>query len=437
MGNNTFKSLTKLLDNRIHYVISHNTESKSDNDQVIYFDTLSEALIQANKNNAKISVIGGVQLIYDTLNIAHTIYTKITMYHSIVPLSVESDPDNVYFDFTKVPHHFILSSKNLGEFFGGCNIHTYTYTHPEYEYLNLIQDILCDGKLTQNRTGVNTITKVGCTLRIPLASNVLPVLTTKKVNYNHIVTELLWFLNGDTNSKTLSTQGVKIWDDNTTREFHANRINKLVTTYGSERVKDDIKIIEQYNEGDAGPIYHHQWRHWGAEYVNCDTIYTTGIDQIKRVIEQINIVKNDPLSPEGRRLIVSAWNVSDLDKMVLNPCHTLFQFHVLDGTLSCTLYQRSGDVGLGIPYNITSYALLTHIIATIAGLVPKELVIFIANAHIYTDHVTQLTMQQTREPMVWPTLLINKIQDIDNLTENDITVLNYKSHSHIKMKMAV
>ncbi|XP_075591149.1 uncharacterized protein LOC142598060, partial [Dermatophagoides farinae] len=270
--------------------------------------------------------------------------------------------------------------------------------HEEFQYLKHANDILKTGSRSNNRTGIDTLMKFGLVMRYDLTTS-FPLLTTKKVFWNGIVKELLWFLRGQTDSKILERDNVNIWKDNASKEFLEKR------------------GLKNYQEGDLGPIYGFQWRHFGADYKNCHTDYSNkGIDQIKNLIEMI---KKDPTS---RRLIVSAWNPMAIDKMALPPCHVLSQFHVdaAKKEISCALYQRSGDWGLGVPFNIASYALLCHIIGKLTGYKPKELVHFVANAHIYANHEDSIRSQCNKVPNPFPEIQINHIDDIADITSNDI-----------------
>ena len=288
-----------------------------------------------------------------------------------------------------------------------------TQDHQEYQYLHLIQKVLTSGSKRDDRTGVGTLSLFGAMMRFDLSKG-FPLLTTKKMYWKGIVDELLWFLSGCTDSNVLSSKGVRIWNAN-----------------GSESFLQSRGLCHR-RQGDLGPVYGFQWRHWGAEYASADDDYTNkGIDQIVRCIDQI---KNTPTS---RRIILSAWNVSDLDKMALPPCHILCQFYVSDGKLSCMLTQRSGDIGLGIPFNIASYALLTTIMAHCCSLQPGEFIHCIGDAHIYSNHVSALKQQIERRPKPFPLVTITaKSRDIDSITSSDIVLTNYESHGPIRMKMA-
>ena len=262
------------------------------------------------------------------------------------------------------------------------------------QYLNLLQHILDHGVKKQDRTGTGTISTFGYQMRFNLEDG-FPLVTTKKVHLKSIIYELLWFLNGDTNVKYLQDHGVRIWNE-----------------WADEN-------------GDLGPVYGYQWRHWrtpdGKE-----------VDQIANLIEGLK--KN----PDSRRHIVSAWNPADVDDMALPPCHTMFQFYVADGRLSCQLYQRSGDTFLGIPFNIASYALLTMMVAQVCGLKPGDFVHTIGDAHIYLNHIEQVKLQLSRAPYPLPTMKINPdVKDIFSFKYEDFTLENYQCHPTIKGEISV
>jgi thymidylate synthase len=262
------------------------------------------------------------------------------------------------------------------------------------EYLRLINHILENGEEKGDRTGTGTLSVFGYQMRFDLSEG-FPMVTTKKVHLKSIIHELLWFIKGDTNVKYLQENGVRIWNE-----------------WADEN-------------GDLGPVYGKQWRDWKDN--NGRTI-----DQLQQVIEMI---KNNPNS---RRIIVSAWNVGELDQMALMPCHAFFQFHVANGKLNCQLYQRSADVFLGVPFNIASYAILTHMIAQICGLKPGTFVHTLGDAHLYTNHLEQAKLQVSREPMPLPTLKLNpEIKSIDDFKFEDFEVLDYQHHPHISAPIAI
>lgn len=262
------------------------------------------------------------------------------------------------------------------------------------QYLDLLDHVLRHGVEKQDRTGTGTISVFGYQMRFNLEEG-FPIMTTKKLHLRSIIHELLWFLKGETNIRYLHENKVTIWDE----------------------WADD--------NGDLGPIYGYQWRKW-------PTSDGTPIDQIARVIESIKT------NPDSRRHIVSAWNVGDLHKMALPPCHLLFQFYVANGKLSCQLYQRSCDIFLGVPFNITSYALLTMMIAQVTGLKPGDFVHTLGDAHIYLNHIDQVKLQLTREPYPLPVMMINPDRkNIEDFVFEDFTLINYQSHPHIKGEISI
>ena len=242
-----------------------------------------------------------------------------------------------------------------------------------------------------------------------------PLLTTKRVFWRGVAEELLWFVKGCTNGKELSEKGIHIWDGNGSREFL------------------DSRGLHDREEGDLGPVYGFQWRHFGAEYVDMHTDYAgKGVDQLKACVD--TIMKN----PEDRRIIFSAWNPADLSKMALPPCHMFCQFYVANGELSMQMYQRSADMGLGVPFNIASYSLLLVMMAQVCNLKPGEFVHSIGDAHVYLNHVDALREQIKRVPRKFPTIQINpEVNDIDGFTFADFTITGYKPDTAIKMQMAV
>eukprot|EP01083_Nonionella_stella_P276799 940855_1 len=287
-------------------------------------------------------------------------------------------------------------------------------THEEYQYLNLIKKILSEGVKRGDRTGTGTLSIFGAQMRFNLSNNIFPLLTTKRVFWRGVAEELLWFMNGSTSAKLLQEKRVRIWDGNSTREFL------------------DGRGLNHYEVGDLGPVYGFQWRHFGAEYGSMHDDYKgKGVDQL---MQCINMIKNNPNS---RRIVMTAWNPSDLNKMALPPCHMFVQFYVANGKLSAQMYQRSADMGLGVPFNIASYALLTRIIAQICDLEAGEFVHTIGDAHVYLNHVEPLKEQLKRVPMKFPILKINpNKKNVDEFEYKDFKVVGYKSHKTIKMKMA-
>lgn len=280
----------------------------------------------------------------------------------------------------------------------------------EQAYLNLLHQVLTEGTEKGDRTGTGTLSHFGAQLRFDLASG-FPLLTTKKVHFKSIVYELLWFLSGSTHVDYLQKNGVRIWNEWATAEQTA-RFNRP--------------------EGDLGPVYGHQWRNYGASQLDDGSYHNDGVDQITQVVEQIKS------NPNSRRLIVSGWNPGEAEQVALPPCHTLFQFFVADNKLSCQLYQRSADLFLGVPFNIASYALLTHMVAQVCGLDVGEFIWTGGDCHIYQNHREQVELQLTRSLYELPTLTLNPdVDDIFAFNYEDIRVDGYESHPAIKAKVAV
>lgn len=312
------------------------------------------------------------------------------------------------------------------------------------QYLNLAKRILSEGVVKEDRTGTGTRSVFGHQMRFDLQEG-FPLLTTKKTAFGLIKSELLWFLKGDTNIRYLLENNNHIWDEWAFERYIKSEDYKGVdmTDFGRRSIEDEAfneeykKEMKTFQEkvltddtfaekyGELGNIYGSQWRRW-------ETSQGETIDQIKDVIEMIKH------NPDSRRMIVSAWNPEDIPNMALPPCHTLFQFYVADGKLSCQLYQRSADVFLGVPFNIASYALLTHLIAQETGLEVGEFVHTLGDAHIYSNHLDQINEQLSRETYALPELIIkDKEKSIFELEKDDIILKGYKSHPRIKAPIAV
>ncbi|MDZ5711948.1 thymidylate synthase [Jeotgalibacillus haloalkalitolerans] len=311
------------------------------------------------------------------------------------------------------------------------------------QYHDLLEQVLANGVRKNDRTGTGTISSFGHQMRFDLQEG-FPLVTTKKVPFKLIVSELLWFIKGDTNIRYLLEHNNHIWDEWAFKNWiESDDYNGPdMTDFGLRSQKDEAfkkeyqkqmelfqgKVIsdDQFAKeyGDLGSVYGKQWRNWSKS--SGDTI-----DQLKEVIESIKH------NPDSRRHIVSAWNPEDVPTMALPPCHTLFQFYVADGKLSCQLYQRSGDLFLGIPFNIASYALLTHLIAEECGLQPGEFIHTIGDAHIYSNHMDQVNTQLGRESKSLPTIKINQEKTLFDLEPSDIVIENYNPHPAIKAPVAV
>lgn len=285
----------------------------------------------------------------------------------------------------------------------------------EQQYLDLVAKIIDSGYDRTDRTGVGTLSLFGCQMRFNMRNQQFPLLTTKRVFWKAVVEELLWFIGGKTDAKLLQAKQINIWDGNSSRSY----LDKLGFT--------DREV------GDLGPVYGFQWRHFGAKYTTCHANYTgQGVDQLQQIIDTI---KNNPTD---RRICMSAWNPSDIPHMALPPCHCFAQFYVQDGQLSCLLYQRSADMGLGVPFNIASYALLTHMLAHICNLQVGDFVHSLGDTHVYKNHIEPLQEQLKRVPRPFPNLKIKrKISNIDDFTFEDFELQGYDPHDYIKMEMAV
>ena len=290
------------------------------------------------------------------------------------------------------------------------------------QYLDLCRLVLEKGTKKEDRTGTGTISYFGCQARYDLSEG-FPLLTTKKVHLKSIIHELLWFLSGETNIRPLCLNGVKIWNEwpyeiyCKSPDYQGETMEEYV-----QKVIDDEEFAAKH--ADLGPVYGKQWRAFGVDAFE--------VDQLKRVIQQI---KENPTS---RRLIVVAWNPLVIDQMALPPCHMMFQFYVSDNKLSCMLYQRSGDIFLGVPFNIASYALLTMMVAHVTGLEVGEFVHTIGDAHIYLNHFEQVNKQLAREPRSLPKMIINKnVKNIEDFKFEDFELVDYNPYKGIKAEVAV
>ena len=289
-----------------------------------------------------------------------------------------------------------------------------TTRHEEHQYLDLVRKVVFQGARKEDRTGTGTLSLFGAQMRFDLRDH-FPLLTTKRVFWRGVVEELLWMISGSTDSKKLAAKGVHIWDGNGGREFL------------------DSMGFKDRREGDLGPVYGMQFRHFGAEYKGCDADYTgQGVDQLAGVIEKIKA------TPDDRRIVMTAWDPMTLSDAAAPPCHIRAQFYVADGELSCQMSQRSCDLGLGVPFNIASYSLLTVMIAHVCGLKPGEFIHTLGDAHVYVNHVEPLKVQLEREPKPFPTLRIKRgVSNIDDFTFEDFELEGYEPQGAIRMEMAV
>jgi len=406
MGSNTWKSLEgNCLKGRLNVVISSSIRKEDLPPGVILHRSIP-ACIQdlLTMGLDTVYIIGGGSIYSQFFNLP--IVSKIYA-NEIIGISQKCD---VFVD--EIPDGFKIISEYLGksesvifrEYKRIC-------TTEEDNYINMVKDVINNGDTRGDRTGTGTLSLFGKTMCFSLRDGKIPVLTTKKVFWKGVVKELLWMISGSTNTRMLSEQGVKIWDQNSSRDF-----------------LDNLGFYDR-KEGDLGPVYGHQWRYFGAEYKDCQTSYAgQGVDQLADCIDKI---KNDPYS---RRIIMSAWNPVDIEEMNLPPCHMMVQFYVSDGELSCQMYQRSCDLGLGVPFNIASYSLLTHMIAQVCGLKAKEFIHVMGDAHVYKNHVNPLQIQMERYPLGFPTVKLNEnIRHIDDFSFEDVELCNYFHHPSISM----
>jgi len=293
--------------------------------------------------------------------------------------------------------------------------------HEEHQYLNLIKKIIHNGILKIEKDDEKTTYSIfGAHMKFNLRDS-FPLLTTKRVFWRGVVEELLWFIRGSTNASELSQKNINIWNNNSSRKY-----------------LDSCGFVNR-QEGDLGPVYGFQWRHYGAQYFDMNSDYTNkGLDQLQQLIEKIKPYGRDngPTQLSDRRLIMCSWNPIDIPNMALPPCHCLVQFYVSNGELSCQLYQRSADMGLGVPFNIASYSLLTYMIAHVCELKMGDFIHVLGDAHVYKNHVEPLKMQLERKPFKFPKLKINlNKKNIDDFVFEDFELINYECHQKINMKL--
>lgn len=417
MGRITYESIPpqhRPLEGRRTVVISR-TWDQRDHPEVLVFPSFLDALIGLGANLSlydDIFVAGGEQIyneaIKDYLYLCKNIHvTKFKIdydcdqffpWDNVKDFKTAVDPPRMR-DYTR--YNFIPN-----------------VSHGEYKFLNLLEEVIRDGEIRPDRTGVGTHSLFGKMVEYDISENI-PIFTTKKVSYDAIIKELLFFISGDSNTKHLEERGVTIWRGNTSREF----LDKNGKT--------------NLAEGDMGPGYSHQWRHWGAEYEGCDNDYSNkGVDQLERLVRGLRE------EPHSRRNILSSWNVSQLDEMALPPCHILAQFNVSTDRkyIDCILYQRSADLFLGVPFNVASYSILTYMLGHICGYKPRTFIHMMGDAHIYSNHGDGVKRQIKRVPRPFPTLKFRrstKIKEIDDFTFEDFIVDDYSSWGYIKGEMAV
>tara|TARA_B100001094_G_scaffold188696_2_gene182953 strand:- start:313 stop:1812 length:1500 start_codon:yes stop_codon:yes gene_type:complete len=443
MGYNTWLSIGKPLNNRMNIVISQEHQDElSSIDGITNFKDFEECYYYLTENEndfGKIFIIGGAQLLeytvkkyFDSIDLIYrTSFNPINNQNvdqsSISDVSITSIniPIEKYIIEKRINYIKTVDKEEQGEIFDfdkkvyvSKNI---VYTEDiyqnsentmiqEYKYLNLLEDILKNGSKKKSRNSI-VYSQFGKSMKFDLREG-FPLLTTKKMPWKTILRELLWFIKGSTNNKELQEKKVHIWDANASKEFLESR-------------------GLSYEEGDLGPVYGFQWRHFGAKYVDHKTDYTgQGVDQLQWIIDEI---KREPTS---RRLIMNAWNPVDINKMALPPCHVMVQFNIDGQYIDAQLYQRSGDMFLGVPFNISSYSFLLSIIGKLTNYIPRYLIHVIGDAHIYENHIQPIQEQLLRVPTYSPLLdIINDIQDIDNIIEEDFNILNYNFYPTIKAEM--
>lgn len=425
MGRKTFESIGKTLPDRINIVVGKGHYSR--------WEAINKIVI-LEKEGKKVWLIGGAQLAESFRHLVDQIFISVIHHDYDCDLFA---PQYVLDSLQTIERLFELSADNKNSIAEDMCAPRIYATHTEYTvyqcflmenseeraFQEMIQRIVDEGVSHGDRTGMGTQSIFGHQLTFSLENNRFPMTTIRKSFFRGIFEELMWFLRGETDAKILSKKGIRIWEDNSRRHV----LDKL-----------GLKNLE---EGDCGPIYSFQWRYWGAKYINCKTDYTgQGVDQISNIINEI---KTNPFS---RRLLLSGWNVTDLEEMCLPPCHTFYQFDVSPAEdngpnyLSCHLYQRSSDVLLAGHWNITSAALFTFLLAHFCGLRPKRLIASYGNVHVYNNHRQTLAEHLRRYPFEYPRIFINPVNPRDHLWDyqlEDVNVKGYITHPQIPLDMNV
>ena len=440
MGRATWASLgSKSLPRRLSVVVSKARPELIEGKPDLIVGSLNEALLELQKRTergevGRLFLIGGVGLILEALRdhpCCDGVY--LTQVRPISGPPLKADRSLIYahkhilfsgqYMFEATESESMMAVNDEGHSFK-LTFRRYLFNrarnHPEAPFLDLLRQILEHGKRRPNRTGIDTLGIWGAQLRFDLTR--FPLFTTKRVFWRGVVEELLFFLGGRTQTRVLEAKGVTIWRKNTTRAFL------------------DGRGLFRYEEGEAGPYYAFQWRHFGADYRPNEQLELGqgGFDQIAQVIEDIKAVKADPTREEARRLVVTAWNPSDLKKTCVPPCHYSFQFQVDGDRLNCMANMRSCDCPVGSPFNVASYALLTHMIGHLTGLIPGTLVLSLADAHIYTNVIDAVKEQLSRPPRQWPQLeIVGQHRSIDDFTADSFRLTEYYPHPTLKMEMAV
>ena len=440
MGYNTFKSIGKPLKDRINIVISKNHADELNKKDIIHFDDLNICFQHLESNEyGKIFIIGGASIynkvfkdyfpIIDTIHYTNVLTEGLENYQYAESISKNvsrckipvykwcAEKKIVLLDFTEkcskgLYYNFMTEMYEEKELNYTFNVfqNVYFSNNEELQYINLLKNILNKKNLKETRNA-NVFSEFGVRMEFDLR-NGFPILTTKRVPWKTVLRELLWFISGSTDNQVLKDKNVHIWDSNSSKEFLESRgLN--------------------YKEDDLGPVYGFQWRHFGTYYVDNKTDYTgKGTDQLKYIIDEI---KNNAAS---RRLILNSWNAADIDKMALPPCHVMVQFNIDKEFIDCQLYQRSGYMFLGVPFNITSYAFLLSIIGHITGYKPRKLIHIIGDAHIYEQHLEAVNQQIMRTPNRFPYLTISEdLNNIDTIKEEYFTIVNYDCYTTIPAPM--
>mmetsp|Transcript_9406 Transcript_9406/g.22221 ORF Transcript_9406/g.22221 Transcript_9406/m.22221 type:complete len:522 (+) Transcript_9406:3-1568(+) len=421
MGRNTWNSIPpkfRPLKGRTNVILSSSLKAEDVPQDVLVADSLANAWEQlASLDNLdQIFVIGGARVYQEAME--HKYVHKLILTSVDTPQEMEFDTFFPEFEESTANWNKVDSSPTHEE--NGLTYQFQTFVRPnqqEEQYLDLIRKILKEGVEKGDRTGTGTKSLFGAQMRFDLRNGELPLLTTKRTFWRGVAEELLWFISGSTNALELRDKKIHIWDGNASKEFLEQR------------------GLGHREEGDLGPVYGFQWRHFGAEYKDMHTNYEgQGVDQLADCIDKI---RNNP---EDRRILMSAWNPAALEEMALPPCHLLCQFYVdtKKNEVSCHMYQRSADMGLGVPFNIASYALLTHLVAHVTGRKAGDLVHSLGDAHVYLNHMEPLQEQLERTPRPFPKIFLNPDKkDIDDFKYEDINVVGYHPMKAVSMKMAV
>lgn len=414
MGRKTWESIgCKPLPDRNHVIISRDAKNVRGSPTAVA-SSLDDALARAYDMNRPVFVVGGANIVQEAWTREDCTVVELTRVYR------RYSDANTRVDLTLLNRRFQLHGESTlceSDDRVAFQFETYRRISGEQRYLDLVKRVMDRGVVRTDRTGVGTKALFGQTLRFDLSERRMPLFTTKRVFWRGIVEELFWFLRGSTDVNELTAKGIHFWDANASRSFLDNR--GLTTN----------------RTGDIGPAYGFQWRHFGAKYRGCAAAHDgSGVDQIKNIERLLRD------NPSSRRILLTAWNPSDLSKTALPPCHVLAQFCVDDDkNLTCCLYQRSADLGLGVPFNVASYALLTHLFAHCAGLRAKELVHTMGDTHLYLNHEKPMMQCLERTPLPAPRIMIDapEVRCIDDLKPEHVTLEGYRCHASVPMKMAV